>query len=677
MRQVLLKKLKLKNIRSYKEGEVEFPRGIILFEGDVGSGKSSILYAIEFALFGLGDMRADSLLRMGEDKGEVELEFEVGKKLYKVRRSLIRRKESIAQGKGYLECDGVREVLSPSELREKVLQILNFKESPRPKASSVIFRYAIFTPQEEMKAILNLKSEERLQTLRKAFGIEEYKLARDNLKLVISELRSRANYIAGEIADLGELEKRLAELEERKSLLEEKIKRLEQNHLLLESKSRELEARVAQLEQTRIEVERLKAEIESVSSRISERERELELQASRVKRLVKELQELNAELEAARSRVPEKVEIDEHSLLSMKEEKEQKKRELQELAAELKVKLENFEELLERGICPTCERPVESKEFGTRISELRSRLSNVRDSLEKLERELKTIEHRREEIREWEHEKERIELLSRNATRLREEMDLIEERMGSLEKELEELRSMESERRQQLKSKEPILDQLKDMIEAKNLVEIELRKLLSELNYAKGELQALLKEEERTREDLERKRKLKLELERFEECRRWLGECLVPAFEEMEKAVMVSINREFDSLFRKYFNMLMESEELNVRIDEEFSPIVEQNGYEIDVNSLSGGERTSVAFAYRIALNLMVQRVCTSMKENLLILDEPTDGFSKEQIFRMREVLRELNCDQIIIVSHERELEGFVDKVFRVEKVGGESRIIA
>ena len=121
--------------------------------------------------------------------------------------------------------------------------------------------------------------------------------------------------------------------------------------------------------------------------------------------------------------------------------------------------------------------------------------------------------------------------------------------------------------------------------------------------------------------------------------------------------------------------MLMESGDLSVRIDENFAPVIEQNGYEISVDSLSGGERTSVAFAYRVALNLMVQRVCTSMRESLLILDEPTDGFSKEQIFRMREVLEDLKCDQVIIVSHEKELEGFVDKIYRVVKEGGVSRI--
>lgn len=111
------------------------------------------------------------------------------------------------------------------------------------------------------------------------------------------------------------------------------------------------------------------------------------------------------------------------------------------------------------------------------------------------------------------------------------------------------------------------------------------------------------------------------------------------------------------------------------RVDENFTPLVEQNGYELEVDSLSGGERTSVALAYRLALNVMVKRVCNAMRSNLLILDEPTDGFSREQLFKLRDILDELKCEQVIMVSHERELESFADRVYQVTKEAGESHI--
>jgi exonuclease SbcC len=147
-----------------------------------------------------------------------------------------------------------------------------------------------------------------------------------------------------------------------------------------------------------------------------------------------------------------------------------------------------------------------------------------------------------------------------------------------------------------------------------------------------------------------------------------------PTIENIERHVMSSLNQRFNMQFQKWFQILMDgTADLEVRVDNEFSPIIERQEYEQEYQALSGGERTAVALAYRLALNMTVQEVATRGGENLLILDEPTDGFSKEQLSRVREVLRELNCPQVILVSHETELEGFADHVVRVENSNGTS----
>ena len=62
-----IKTLKLQNIRSYSSQTIAFPHGTILLAGDIGSGKSTILLAIEFALFGSSrtDLPAEFFLRKG------------------------------------------------------------------------------------------------------------------------------------------------------------------------------------------------------------------------------------------------------------------------------------------------------------------------------------------------------------------------------------------------------------------------------------------------------------------------------------------------------------------------------------------------------------------------------------------------------------------------------------
>ncbi len=95
---MLLKKIKLENIRSYVYQELDFLEGSLLLSGDVGSGKSTILLAIDFALFGFsGQGAGSSLLRNGADNGFVELYFELdGKDV--IKKKSLNLRELIVSG---------------------------------------------------------------------------------------------------------------------------------------------------------------------------------------------------------------------------------------------------------------------------------------------------------------------------------------------------------------------------------------------------------------------------------------------------------------------------------------------------------------------------------------------------------------------------------------------------
>ena len=151
----------------------------------------------------------------------------------------------------------------------------------------------------------------------------------------------------------------------------------------------------------------------------------------------------------------------------------------------------------------------------------------------------------------------------------------------------------------------------------------------------------------------------------------------IPPLQRIEIKVMANIKTDFNEKFREWFSILVDDPTKDARIDEDFTPIVEQDQYEQDIQYLSGGEKTSVALAYRLSLNSMVQRVSAGIKSNLLILDEPTDGFSREQLFKVRDILNELKCPQVILVSHEKELESFADHIHKIVKTNGVSKIVA
>ena len=121
----------------------------------------------------------------------------------------------------------------------------------------------------------------------------------------------------------------------------------------------------------------------------------------------------------------------------------------------------------------------------------------------------------------------------------------------------------------------------------------------------------------------------------FGQAYNWMNELFIPIVEDIEHHVLASINEEFNNVFQHWFNLLVDSDDITVEVDESFTPIIMQGGYSMDVGSLSGGEKTSVALAYRLALNGMIKKTA-SFQSHLLILDEPTDGFSREQLLRLR-----------------------------------------
>ena len=176
-------------------------------------------------------------------------------------------------------------------------------------------------------------------------------------------------------------------------------------------------------------------------------------------------------------------------------------------------------------------------------------------------------------------------------------------------------------------------------------------------------------------QELERKQKTRKQLEKTQQLHQWLTDYFVPLMDVVEKHVMAKIHHEFDALFQQWFSMLVE-DVMTARLDETFTPVIQQNGYDVDVEYLSGGERTACALAYRLALNKTINSLISNIKtKDLLILDEPTDGFSTEQLDKMRDVLEQLNLQQIIIVSHEQKIESFADNVVRIQKEGHVSRI--
>ena len=281
---MILKQLDLRNIRSYETLEsLTFDEGVSLLFGDVAAGKSSILYAIEFALFGLtGDLTGSKLLRRGSDEGSVALTFEQDGQQYTVTRLLSQAGSGIRQADCALTANGDTKAYSVTDLKSEIVRILRFRERPSAKASSVIYRYGVFTPQEEMKEILRDKPDDRLQTLRRAFRLDQYARAADNADDLRRYLKNTGVAVLREQArglddDQEALESKKATLEEtcgQKDGILNQIAQVGEAIGKLKAKQHQLEVKLEEVP-SESELEALKNALELAGTKQADLEQEL------------------------------------------------------------------------------------------------------------------------------------------------------------------------------------------------------------------------------------------------------------------------------------------------------------------------------------------------------------------------------------------------------------------
>jgi len=103
-----------------------------------------------------------------------------------------------------------------------------------------------------------------------------------------------------------------------------------------------------------------------------------------------------------------------------------------------------------------------------------------------------------------------------------------------------------------------------------------------------------------------------------------------------------------------------------------------EEGYERDVSNLSGGERTLLAFAYRLGLGQLIMQSRTGHGLYLLLLDEPTESLGREDgsVDRLAEAIsRSKAIQQVIAVTHSEAFAEKAEHVIRVEKEAGVSRV--
>jgi exonuclease SbcC len=211
-----------------------------------------------------------------------------------------------------------------------------------------------------------------------------------------------------------------------------------------------------------------------------------------------------------------------------------------------------------------------------------------------------------------------------------------------------------------------------------NLIREQETRIIKELSGIDKDIEYLIRDISDLTAKIDEKESIKNKITKLKEKNTWLKDKFVPTMNLIEKNLMIQINERFNDRFTNWFKTMIEDEEIEAKISEDFTPQVSIQGYDTEIDTMSGGEKTSLALAYRLALNKIISELMpkTSLKD-IVILDEPTDGFSSEQLDKMKEVLDLLDIPQLIIVSHETKIESYVDNIIRLQKSNHSTKIIS
>ncbi|MEM2204493.1 MAG: AAA family ATPase, partial [Sulfolobales archaeon] len=130
------------------------------------------------------------------------------------------------------------------------------------------------------------------------------------------------------------------------------------------------------------------------------------------------------------------------------------------------------------------------------------------------------------------------------------------------------------------------------------------------------------------------------------------------------KALEEEVNRSLETFSREFMVEIESDFNINIKTGSRGT---------LSINSLSGGERTMLAIAFRIAL----AKILLGRLPSIMILDEPTQNLDVENKSRLFDMIKEIagSLDQVIVVTHDEEIIEKADKIVRVAIENGVSKV--
>jgi len=686
----MIKAVELENFISHKITRIAFDRGITIFIGNNGSGKSSVIDAITFALYGQHTRKANkNLVRRGSESASVNVRLSVGSKVYDAHRRLGGNGQSL-----YARFD---EVLDSENIVSSTIvsgERKQFGDSMSGEVAKILgidykkLRIAAIVQQGELSSIIDSQPREFKELLNSLIGIDRLDNAYLTMNEVISAFRERLRAdndglddkqigsinttINGQMLELRDAEGQFLNLEDRKDNLKERL-------LLTEKEIQRMEPLILQARE-------LQATEDSVINYINGK------RGSLAKEIVK-LEGLLDEVRKALKLISDKesVDINLKMIGSELEDLELSIEHNENESGRLKGILECAKriEFKKDGRCPICGSPVHIEtqkifDICNIESEIRKKNNERKErSIEKagLKKEKEMTDEKKKKIESAEKF-----LVSTSMEGFRRAQDLeveLQRKRNDLDNVTAIVDKANDPRRLEIdefsSSLVKKIIKLREQIEGLNIQEYTDSKLrrsrlsteLLEVNAKLGAAGAVISG---CLNRINASNKILLELESASELLTNLENIRSQVFNRdgpvasrlriWALRVLSLKASEYLSMFRTGISRIELTEKAR-----EVQIVCYGSFGGIDMNSLSGGEKVAVALALRLAIAQMM----SSNKLDFIVLDEPTthlDVEKRKSLVRIisdsfREGLGPLS--QIIVITHDAEIfeDSEVEGVYR------------
>ena len=678
----MITSIELGDFLSHSNTKLEFENGVTVFVGDNGAGKSSIIDAITFALFGQHTRKSNKgLIKRGSNQGFAKIGFSINGKQFEAVRKI--------DSKGTLTAT-FAEIVDNERVEIAAGERKQFGESMTQEVEKVIgldfekLKIASIVQQGELNTIINAKPKEFKELLNAIIGIDKLDVASESMKTVNKDFREKIRDVFGyddthiEILsrDLERYQKEIIESKPEKDALELKQEKLKNDVDDLREKVERDTPKIDKINQLELRKKELlayaKEAIHEIQHQINENERKIH------------------DCEGCFEHASLKLDW-ESKILKVEEAVEDTIKKIQEMTNQtisLKEKLLLASKLqLKDNKCPVCDSNVEKLNPLFQEEHLRQEISEIQSQIISKEKERDMYNQKKKEFSaKIQNARDAEATLRAHSINSKEELIKIQEDIEIKKQKiplttngsLVEISTIDTHAKMIFENILKLEDETRGFDEREfNNLKITINEKQKSLSQIDQQIGAISEKISKGEEQINVIEKTIVGLRTVKEYVTNLNEIQTNVFSR-DGPVATSLRSwalntisakasEYLSLLNTKIQRISLSEKTR-----DISIACYSKNEVLELESLSGGEKVSVALALRLGMASLLG----ASNLNLMILDEPTTHLDAERKKSLVEVLSQLsdisNSEsrmQFLIITHDAEIfeDSTVEQIYKFE----------